>query len=462
MPSVRIDWSSIKEKLDDVTALYLLTHRQASLILSNIENLEWKATFRDFDYDYSDYDELQLEVADLHHNLTMPVNLVDIIPLIDEIEDLLRALNQHAQCCDGNTDPSNGRFYTDTVTDGVGDVPQNIIDAGYAEDEEDWEGFADYKCMIANLIVDHLEWSLRELLKHMDSTGLIIGGIGTIAAIIGSIIATGGLAIVIGILASVAAAATVSGGILKLLDTGTEDLADAVNENRDELICAVYQADGIDGAVIALKDKIDELFTDTEALVLKNLNIEPSLRGLYAGRYNQIDIAEQLAEQGYETTEFTCNCAYSEYYYKHNFLSDLDGTLLSVAVFDGSQGQPVGSIRIPYTPTSAKVYHTSNSLRTRVGIGDSAGLKLWIKKVSFDYFMISNFGSLRLICTHDGGSEIIEYPYQTTWTHVDKVFTPILESTSPTTDIVRLSPLGNGTSNYCWIDNLEIWFDAEV
>jgi len=460
---IRIDWPRIKEVYpEDELCVTLMTKRASSVLASLLHVLEWKATFDVEGYDYDDWDELQAILSEADYELGEAMPLSQIIPLFDEVEDLLRALNQHAQCCDVNTDPSNGRFYTDSVTDGVGDVPQNIIDAGYAEDAEDWEGFSDYKCMIANLMIDHLEWSCREILKYIDSTGLIIGGVGTIAALIGSIFASGGLAIVIGILGAVAAAATVHGGILKLLDTGTEALADAVNENRDELICAVYQADGIDGAIAALKDKIDELFSDTEALVLKNLNIEPSLRGLYAGRYNQIDVAEQLANQGYETTDFTCNCAYSQYYTKHTFDTTQDGMLLSGATWEGGFGTPPGCIKYPYNEPSYKVYHTSNSLRTRVGIADEAGKKIWIKKVSFDYYNQVNFGKTRLICTHDGGSEVIEYAYTTTPIHVDKEFTPPLESSSPTTDIVRFCPLGNGSGNYGFVDNVEIWFDAEL
>jgi len=304
VPSVRIDWATIKDKLDDVTAVYLLTHRQASLILSNIESLEWKATYRDFDYDYSDYDELQLEVADLHHNLTMPVNLVDIITYIDEIESLLRALNTQSQCCI-QQDFSDGNLYTDSIVDGVGDVPQNIVDAGYASSSSDWAGFDDYKCLIANIQIENMVSQLRTLAPYVDNAGAIIGGIATVTAILGAILTGTASFLVIGLIGSLAAAAEMINNVTSgaLLET----LADELWSKKDEAACAIYLGDGADLAVAEFKSWIDEEFNVVDATILKNMNLNGNIKALYAGRHDQQNIAQKLADAGFDVQNFDCS-----------------------------------------------------------------------------------------------------------------------------------------------------------
>ncbi|GAH45439.1 unnamed protein product, partial [marine sediment metagenome] len=66
-----------------------------------------------------------------------------MLDLLTQIRD-----NTGIYCC-GVVDITDGDEFTDVVEDGEGEVPQNIIDAGYAEDVDDWAGFYDYKCMIS-------------------------------------------------------------------------------------------------------------------------------------------------------------------------------------------------------------------------------------------------------------------------------------------------------------------------
>ena len=322
MPIIKIDWQKIKSRLDDTTAIYALTHRQASLLSSLTEQLTWRATFDHSDYDWSDKDELDADIADLENNLMSPVNLSDIIGYIDEVEDLLRALEQHAGCCDAG-DISDGANFTDPVTDGVGDVPQNIIDAGYAEDAEDWAGFDDYKCMIAHVSVDQLEARTREIAAHMDkdsTTYAIIGGIAVLTGIITHIFTAGLSTLTIAILTSLGATSLL---FKYLLDFELmEDLADDVATNHDALACAFYFSDGVDEAIDNLKNRISTLFSAPQALVLLNLNITPTVKALYAGRYDQADIAGQLAAAGYDVGDFDCACdevQLGEHLYEYTF-----------------------------------------------------------------------------------------------------------------------------------------------
>lgn len=308
---LRVDWAQIKNAWaanDD--RILVLDQRAINIILSSFAAFHWPATFDKSETYFEDRDEIDRLMSAAELALGSAMRIQDLIQYIDDIESLLVALNQHAQCC-GEPDITDGDQYTDKVTDGVGDVPQNIIDAGYATDASDWDGFDDYKCIISHIMVSSLEETLRQMLPHIDSAGLIIGGVAAIAALIGAIWATGGAALVLGIIGSTGAAAAIWGFLTELLDTGTEQLADDIATHHDDLACAIYGADGSEQAITQLFLKVDELFGATEAALIKNLNVGPRLKGLYSGRYNQQDIAQTLADAGYEPGDFDCSCVES-------------------------------------------------------------------------------------------------------------------------------------------------------
>lgn len=225
-----------------------------------------------------------------------------MLTLLGEIRD-----NTGVHCCDV-VDISDGDQYTDEVVDEVGNVPQNIIDAGYAEDVDDWEGFAEYKCMISHLMVENIQAQTAQVESWMLPSGAILGGVATLAAIAAVILTGGGAVLVYGIVLAVALISGLYAAAALLGEAGMSSLIDSLEENYDELVCAIYNADGSLGAVDALKDKIDELFDVTEALFLKNLNLPAQLKSLYAGRYDQQDIAEIMADNGYDVGDYVCDC----------------------------------------------------------------------------------------------------------------------------------------------------------
>ncbi|GAI82202.1 unnamed protein product, partial [marine sediment metagenome] len=225
--------------------------------------------------------------------------------MVEKLETI-RLLLASPMCCDADTDISDGDFYTDAVTDGVGDVPQNIIDAGYASGSSDWEGFDDYKCMISHVLVDSLESKLRTLAPMVDNAGVVFGGVAALAAVI-TVIFSGGLSVlVIGLLAATGATAV----LYTVLTSGSllEELADDIASDHNELVCAVYNGDGSAGSLASLNDKIDELFDEPKATILTNMNLGPELKALYGGRHDQQDIAEILETEGYDVGDFTCDC----------------------------------------------------------------------------------------------------------------------------------------------------------
>jgi hypothetical protein len=246
--------------------------------------------------------------------------------LQDNVAEILAIMQLGNSCCD-EQDITDGDRYTDRVVDGEDDVPQNIIDAGYASGTSDWDGFDDYKCMIAHVTVDQLEARLREIQDIVDRTGPYLAIAAALSAITAVIVATGGLVLVFGLIAGVG---TVSALYYALTEFGSvADLADDVATNHDELVCAIYEADGDVGSLIALNDKIDELFSVPEALILKNMNMGPTLKALYAGRYDEQDIADTLLAAGYDLEDFSCSCdVQSDYFHEYIF----DGTCLGFSI----------------------------------------------------------------------------------------------------------------------------------
>lgn len=226
--------------------------------------------------------------------------------LATTLTDILAAITA-LECC-GDQDITDGDQYTDPVVDGEGDVPQNIIDAGYADDAADWDGFASYKCMISHLAVDHVESFLREIAPHISDAGLVIGGVGVLGALLGGILAIAGFPIAVGLLAALGAAAGIWAWISSEGRQAVEDLADEIALHHDALACAIFEGDGVADSVSDFNDKVDELFSVVNAAGIKAINIAPQLKAMYAGRYDQQDIAQKLADQGYQVDGYVCVC----------------------------------------------------------------------------------------------------------------------------------------------------------
>jgi hypothetical protein len=227
--------------------------------------------------------------------------------LLTTLQELLAAVKSQETCC-GDQDITDGKWYTDEVVDGVGDVPQNIIDAGYATDAGDWAGFADYKCMISHLAVDHVESFFREIAPHISDTGIVIGGVGVVGALIGGILTLVGLPISAGIIVALGAAAAIWSWITSEGRDAVEDLADEIATNHFALACAIYQGDGVSDSVADFNDEVDALFSPLNAIAIKAIVLEPQLRAMYAGRYEQEDIAQSLADKGYDVYSYSCFC----------------------------------------------------------------------------------------------------------------------------------------------------------
>lgn len=251
-----------------------------------------------------------------------------ILTYIDEVEGLLRQIRD-VGCC-GPQDPTEGQFYTDAISDGVGDVPENIIDAGFATDTTDWDGFDAYKCMIAHVIIDDAREKLTRLANLYDDEGLdFIGGAGAAAAILGFIfanLATGGAALVAGIIGATGAAAALYDWLNNVGSTVLTGIASDLDANRDEISCAIFQADGPTAALSAFYSSVGANIGGVAETAVRLLNMGAVVRALYSGRYDQQNVAQALADAGFSPGGYECceePVAYSNY---TRFGSDYDGT----------------------------------------------------------------------------------------------------------------------------------------
>jgi hypothetical protein len=377
MPAPRVDWAQIKSlwPAGDERIL-ILNQRAINLLLSLLPRYEWLATYGHTDEAIEDWDDIQALMSETEMELGTAMKVQELIPYIDEIEDLLRGLNEVGNCCDA-PDPSNGDFYTDPVEDYVGDVPQNIIDAGYASDTSDWDGFMDYKCMICHLFVDQIEADLRQLAPTVKASGLIVGGFSTVAAVLALLaVPTGGLSLLVaGIVAATAVVADAYAALAVLGSAGLLALADELASDHDEIVCAMYQADGSASMETVWQDKTDELYTDTQAAVLHNMNIGPRIKALYSARYNQTDIAERMDELGLDPADYDCSCPLPAGY---NWVNAGDITYLADAdTFGRVNGATVSGPFITFGGTVA------NSASW--GCATYPSTLTWIKTANHDY-----------------------------------------------------------------------------
>jgi hypothetical protein len=378
--------------------------------------------------------------------------------LQDNVAQILAIMRQGTSCCD-EQDVTHGDQYTDRVVDGVGDVPQTIIDAGYASDSSDWDGFDDYKCMIAHVIVDQLPARLNEIAPIVNTYGAVFGGVAALAGIMAVVFATGGVAMIFGLIAGVGSVSLLYESLLEgdLLTA----LASKVTANKDDLVCAVYQSDGDEDAIVNLNDAIDELFTTIEAVILKNMNLGPTLKALYSGRYDQQDTADILLDAGYDLGDFACDCGQIGEYISFSDFEDytLQGWKTMGNNYVQIPGYGGSNYRYDKDNNQANwIYHSVASLCIEEGLTHPVGTKLQIHRIRFWYYMTGGSSvDVKVMCTHDAGQTDTYFGHRLVWTFAEVTFDPPLESTELTDNIVKIRTVGGGY--HTSFDDISIDFD---
>lgn len=303
------------------------------------------------------------------------------------LESILAAITA-LECC-GDQDLTDGDQYTDPIVDGVGDVPQNIIDAGYADDAADWDGFDDYKCMISHLAVDHVETFFREISPHISDAGIVFGGIGLVGVLLGAILVVVGLPISGGIIVALGASAGIWNWITTYGRSAVDDIADEIATNHDALVCAIYNGDGVADSVSDFNDKVDELFSATDAIAIKAIGFEPQLKAMYAGRYDQEDIAASLEDKGYALIGYNClTCNGYEVVVELDFLiSGESPQTAQRAVWGDIWTCPTNSYNLnARTIEPAYFKWGANNILAKEGLGPLDGDSFYVEYMEFDWW----------------------------------------------------------------------------
>lgn len=310
MPVIQNDWLAIKAKFGDRTALYALTTAQASLLLSIAPQLEWRKTYRAFGYDFSDWDYLQEEVADLQRGLMMPVYIDDLIASLGQVTDAIISL----YCCPDGTpvDLTDGDQHTDHYTEEEANgIPTNIVNAGYADDDDDWVGFYTYKCMVSHVAVESLARKLDGFEELADAASIGMVSLGTILAVLGTVlgvISAGSFVIILGIIAGAAAVANLYQKVTSATEGLFADSAAEVRANAEALACALFRGDGPEDSYNDMITKADELLSVEAVGLIQLMNMKADLKAMYSGRYGETDVAARLEELGYQVIEYDCDC----------------------------------------------------------------------------------------------------------------------------------------------------------
>lgn len=366
--SVRIDWEAIKASIDDQDVILIINHRVAAILAALWHTLGWEATYRIAGYDYADWDYLQRLLSESEENIGSPLPLSDLLTILNNIYsaiDQLEAIAATDDCCTPTLDFSGGADYTDVVLDGVGDVPANIVTAGYASSSSDWPGYAAYKCMIGHLIVTEHQNKILRLSQLFDSGGNFAGTVASILA---------GIAVVATFAPPTIALIVGAGVGLALWEAITEVTASALTDwistmetNRDRLVCAIVNSDGNAAAASNYAAEIEDLFSPANALALNSMMMDVAIKAWLGGRYAAEDLADKLADAGYDVGDYTCDCdevPANTYEAIFRFSSNDEGWVESSAddqYWDASNGNPAGCLSLRWSIDSNDQYRLFKS-----------------------------------------------------------------------------------------------------
>lgn len=237
------------------------------------------------------------------------VRLADILTEIDRIADAIEAQKQLMvnvdPCCSDQPEFTGDEI--DEVWDDIGDVPQNIIDAGYASGVTDWTGWREYKCMIAHLFLNGVIQKINQLSSWAGVGALDSAGFGAAAGLLKILALSPVLSTFISVplLGPLAAVAGLFAAVFGLTAVQLQAWAEDLEENRADLTCAIYGGDGTAGSLAAFFDAVDAL-NATFGLVVRNLNLYPAFAALYGGRNDTQNVAQLLADGNYDVADYEC------------------------------------------------------------------------------------------------------------------------------------------------------------
>lgn len=365
MARIRIDWQRIR-LLPDEDVLVVLDRQAAGVLLSIMHIFEWQALFRVDDYDFADWDYLQEILSSAEEAIGNPLRIADLITQLG----IMTAAIESLYCCpDMAVDITDGDQFSNPIEEqSPNGIPSEIVDAGYATDDDDWDGYLDYKCMVANVAFDELKRKLGDFEQIVQTGGIGVAVIGTIAAIVGTITGIGAIVLIAGVAAGIG---TITALYDELLTAGLgffENIAGALESQRSDYIQALYCGDGPEGSYTDFLAVVDANLDVASRAIVRLMSTNIDLKILYGGRYDQTDVAQNLADAGYDVEDYSCSCLEpGEFDITYRFDSDAQGWVAAGSgpgAYDDTEGYP--------SPGSLKATNNNQT----IGIWSLSGTQL--------------------------------------------------------------------------------------
>lgn len=457
MARIRIDWQRIR-LLPAEDVLVVLDRQAAGVLLSIMHVFEWQALFRVGDYDFADWDYLQEILSSAEEAIGNPLRIADLINSLDTMTIAIESL----YCCpDTVVDITDGDQFTNPIEEQAPNgVPTEIVNAGYAINDDDWDGYLDYKCMVANVAFDELKRKLRDFEQIVQRGGIGIAIVGTIAAIVGSLFGLGAFVLVAGVAAGIG---TITALYDELLTAGLgffENIAGALEAQRSDYIEALYCGDGPEGSYADFLAVVDANLDVASRTIVRLMSTDIDLKILYGGRYDQQNVAQNLADAGYDVAEYTCTCVDpNEFDVMFHFVSDAEGWLNygpGTRNWDGSYGNPAGSLHMRNNNQTQSGWNISGD-ELLDQLGGTGATSITVRELHFTHD--ADFAGAAAVRIYMADVLVETFGYSGfpigTFQDYDKVQTEVL--TFLPGPVVKLEHYGTGSGAVsCWYDTIRI------
>lgn len=273
-------------RVEGEECLYLLPQGFVDSIISIQDRLRWKATWEEDDGSRANLTDDELQIVE--KGITRLCNPMDIINNIT-VENDGGGGSGSGCCCGGDGAPSPvfpNPFPETNPTVPPSGVPEDDGSTNPDPDEfSSYEEYRDYKCRVATQIVDDVTETIGNL---QTLGGLVAVGAGYAAAAMW----TAGTysAIVVG-LAAIGLSATggvilIATALVALIVFGAvifdhfNDIHDYMVENRNDLICGVFNAQN--------ETQVKQVFYDIMQAAVANLTVETDVQSILQRTVNDI------------------------------------------------------------------------------------------------------------------------------------------------------------------------------
>jgi len=350
--TVRVDWQAIKAKWGSEVGelhLALLPKGAAQLLLAIADRLHWEATYRIEGYDFADWDELQAIVDLGLGGLTDTVRLSDVLAYWDEVEPLLRQIRDRPCCGETpldylpNPNPGSGTIAPVGPEDEVPDLydetdfianppltPWTDADGNGAVTLEEME---DYLCRAFNWYYDLLIRWLNYIKLYAQLGGLVWEPIDAIITVV--------LSRYKGLPNWVTMVQEVADVLITLWPDITaaiaNDLINAFQENRTEIICAIQGQTTMADVWTVLSAHIETILTTLGYSSFSLLVSWPTwVLAVATHGFIDLDGENNVCDCPIETISFTFDNDVEGFVYRN----PADFTVIGPATFSADDGSP--------------------------------------------------------------------------------------------------------------------------